>query len=131
MGNDFFKYSGAYELPVNHECTVQERYFIDIKNGKKTVEGRINDGKFKFFKSGDTLKIINNKNTNERVLCKIVDVVRYSNFKDMLTYEGVDKCLPGIRKISEGVNIYHGISDYEERAKKFGVLAIRLKLIIE
>jgi len=119
---------GSGSVPETHECSVSEIYFKTIKSGEKKVEGRINHGKFKQFKKFDKLKFYNSNNQLESVICTILDVKQYDNFKDMLIAEGITNCLPGVYNIERGVKIYHNIPGYESRAREYGVLAIRIKL---
>lgn len=130
MGNKIYTESvgSAENEIIVHECTVKEEYFNYIKSGKKTVEGRINTGKFATFKKGDRLKFLT---SNETITCEILDVNKYENFKDMLTVEGVRNCLPNVSSVPKGVQKYHQIPNYKERAREFGVLAIKIKLLAE
>ena len=54
-----------------HEMRLDEKWFKLINNGKKTVEGRINDEKRKLINIGDQIKFIN-KNNNQEFVIKYV-----------------------------------------------------------
>jgi len=107
------------------ECTLKKQYIRMIQDGKKTVEGRINSGMFKGYKKDDLVRFYNQY---DDVTCKIEDVVPYKSFEEMLTAEGVGRCIPGIHKVSEGVRAYHQIPGYEKKEKQHGVVAFRLKV---
>jgi ASC-1-like (ASCH) protein len=49
----------------------------------------------------------------------------YSTFAEMLRSEGLEKCLPGIFSIEDGVAIYRQFYSKEEEAQ-FGVLAFKV-----
>lgn len=48
----------------------------------------------------------------------------------MLENEGLDQALPGINTIQEGVEIYNNLEGYKEKIAKYGIYAIKIKLII-
>ena len=108
-----------------YEISVQEPYFSYIKNKRKTIEGRLNTGKFSLFKKGDILKIING---NEHIIVKIRKLKTYSSFKEYLSLEGLKRTLPNIYTIKDGVNIYRRFYSRDDE-NKYGVLAIYLKKI--
>lgn len=103
---------------------IKKQYFDFIANGKKTVEGRIYSHPFTKATKGDVVTFINQ---SQKVTCKITEIVKYKSFKDMLDKEGVRNCLPDISTVDEGVKIYHSIPGYEDKAKKFGVIAVRIE----
>lgn len=113
-------------LGIIGEHNLQEKYLNLIKKGIKTVEGRINDGKFAEYKKGDIIKFVENKNPQNFILCKILRVHHYKTFEEMLQKEGLGRCLPGVKIIEEGVNIYRSFTGYIERGKLHGVLAFTL-----
>lgn len=113
----------------NYEFTLQKKYLDFIKQGKKTVEGRINSGLFQQVKKGDRIKFFNNKNPKEFVICEVVFINEYPTFKEMLTGESVELMLPNCDNIESGVAIYENIPTYQERCKKHGCIAIGVKVL--
>lgn len=109
------------------EIKVSDPWFSFIKNKQKKIEGRLNKGKFSKFSKNDIITI---KNSDESitVTAKIVKLVRYSSFEEYLTQEGLKRTLPGIKSISDGVNIYHKFYS-KEQEDEFGILAIYIKII--
>lgn len=103
---------------------IKKQYFDFIATGKKTVEGRIYTYPFTKATKGDVVTFINQ---TQKVTCRITEIVKYKSFKDMLDQEGVRNCLPEISTVDEGVKIYHAIPGYEDKAKKHGVIAIRIE----
>lgn len=96
-----------------------------IKEGKKTVEGRVNSKSFTDLKVKDLIELYNH---NDKVICSIEYLHCYKSFEEMIINEGLDKLLPGIDSIEKGIEIYKNFPG-SNRAEKFGVLAIGLKPI--
>ena len=132
-----------------HELSVQKQYFNKIRDGSKTVEGRAGkvDAKNNIlenykkgetrFKVGDKLRFTISGDTNNSgketvdhsVTCKITKVVFHDTFKDMLSGAGLEKCLPGVNSVEEGVEIYRSFSGYRQRELEFGVVGIHLEVL--
>ncbi|KAI7728206.1 hypothetical protein M8C21_012898 [Ambrosia artemisiifolia] len=104
---------------VEFELHVQEPFFSQLKDGHKTIEGRC-AGPLNRIKSGSLILF------NKCLLLQVEDVHYYASFSDMLAAEGLDKVLPGVETIKEGVQIYRKFYS-EEREKSNGVLAIIVK----
>jgi len=105
------------------EITVSDPWFTYIKLGKKTIEGRLNKGKFTEFKKNDLLKI---KNENKYIICKIKKIKKYNTFKEYLTMEGLIRTLPKITNLKEGINEYKKF--YSNQDVEYGVLAFYIQL---
>jgi ASC-1-like (ASCH) protein len=115
------KFKGGSEFKI----TIKDPWFTYIKEGIKTVEGRLNKSFFTKLNVGDKVVWINRNNHINTVITKII---KYKTFEEMLTNEGLEKVLPDpkIKTISDGVNIYrqYYASNVE---KEHGVLAIHIK----
>jgi len=107
------------------KINVSEPWFSYISNKKKTIEGRLNKGKFSELRKNDIIQFINNSNS---VTVKIRKIKKYSSFQEYLTQEGLKRTLPGIKSINEGVNIYHKFYSIEDE-NNYGILAIYVKII--
>ena len=57
---------------------------------------------------------------------KVLAMVKYMSFKEMLENEGLMNCLPDCADIEAGVAVYHGFPAYEVNAMKNGVIALRI-----
>jgi ASC-1-like (ASCH) protein len=79
---------------------VQDKYFQMIKDGSKNVEGRINNNKYSVLNKGDIIKFSANEN-NKTIECRVVGIKKYETFKEMLSKEGIENMLPGIKNIEE------------------------------
>jgi ASC-1-like (ASCH) protein len=102
-----------------YELNVDERWLKYILNGKKTIEGRLNKNKFKLMRCGDIIIF------NEIIQKEVISVKYYNSFKEYLINEGIDKCLPDVININDGINIYRDFYSVEDEIK-FGIIAIEL-----
>ena len=102
-----------------------EPYFTFLKNGQKTIEGRVRNGKYKHIKPDDTIKVLNNEETdNVEVLVKRVAV--YPSTKAMLENEPIKKLLPDVDTIDEAIKIYKRFYTPEQELQ-FGMVAIEVE----
>lgn len=105
----------------------QKPWFELTRLGIKRIEGRLCRGKFAKIKSGDFLCIISQdeKSTHKT---KVLAVRRYKNFRDMLRHETLEKVLPGVDNLGQGVEIYRKYYSAEDE-EKYGVVAIEIEPI--
>ncbi len=104
---------------------VNEPYKTFILEGKKTVEGRLNKGKFAKIEVGDILQI-----DPEGVQFKIIEKNTYSSFKEMIEKEGIENVIPDKSEITDAVDVYYKFYT-KEQEKEFGVLAIKINKIVK
>lgn len=112
---------------IDFTFTLQDKYLLQIRDNRKTVEGRLFKNRFRDVRRGNTIKFT--ASYGNSVICTVEKVVQYKTFRDMLTEEGLRNCLPDATSIDEGVRVYHSINGYEEGEKEFGVVAFRIKVI--
>jgi ASC-1-like (ASCH) protein len=107
---------------------VQEPWFSLIKNGQKSVEGRLNIGDFKEMKPGD---IVFWKNKGNEIKTKIIKKNIYPTFQNMLEVEGLGNVLPGKTSIDDGVRVYLKPTGFYDKIDehKFGIAAIILEVL--
>lgn len=101
-----------------------------VASGKKTVEGRAWSKKRDYakMKPGDKI-IFSDLGSYKKVAAKILGVKKYKTVKKFLEKEGLKKCLPWVKSLSEGIGLYYGIADdWEERVRKGGIFGIRIKI---
>jgi ASC-1-like (ASCH) protein len=108
-----------------HKMNVQQPWFNLMKQGKKTVEGRLNRGKFKSLQIGDIIEWTNKQHTFK---LKIVGIRKYKTFKEMLEKEGLNQVLPIKDNIIDGVAVYRQFY-LEKDEMENGVLAIEFNKI--
>jgi ASC-1-like (ASCH) protein len=112
-----------------HHLTMKKKYIHQIRNGEKTVEGRISKGAVLKYRPGDKIHFYYFTNTSDDVTCQIVDVKRFNSFREMLVDSGFKSCIPDAISLELGVKAYDQIPKYSEKAAKFGVTAIHLRTI--
>jgi ASC-1-like (ASCH) protein len=109
--------------PAVVELSVQSPWFEALRDGAKTVEGRLAGGKSDALHAGAHVVVRHPAQPPIRLLCE--GVARYASFRQMLEQEGVRHVLPGVEGVAQGVRVYRKFyAAAEERAR--GVLAIRL-----
>ena len=101
----------------------KEPYHSMVINGLKTVEGRLNKGKFAEIEIGDVLMM---RPENKRF--RVVGKRRYKTFKEMLEAEGIKNVLPDKNNIEEATKVYKKFYK-KSQENKYGALAIRIKRI--
>ncbi len=112
-----------------HVMKLEHKWFDYIASGRKNIEGRLYDEKRRRIRIGDCILF---KSTSDRVDGSLYTIViglrRYNSFREMLISEGIERVLPGIYSINEGINVYYKYySPVEEQ--KYGVLAIEVDLL--
>lgn len=107
-----------------YEINVQEPYYDYIIKGQKTVEGRLNKGKFSKMQVGDHLLI------NDEFKYKIERKTNYNSFWDMVESEGVENVVPDKKEIQEAANVYYKFFT-KEQEREFGVVAIEISRVEE
>jgi len=103
---------------------LKEEYLDLKKKKKKKVEGRLYDEKRKQINPGDAIVF------EGKLKVRVKSIRKYSSFKEMLEREGIERVLPGVHNIEEGVRIYRQFYT-EEEEKKYGVVAIEIEPILE
>lgn len=105
------------------QLNVQEPYLSFILNGQKTIEGRLNKGKFKDLQIGDILII--GSEENKFIINKLTT---YQSFREMLEKEGIENVIPDKNTLDEAEGVYHNFYT-KEQEEEFGVVAIGIKLL--
>ena len=110
-----------------HEMKLDEPHFSNIKNGLKTIEGRIYDDKRKTISIGDSIKFINRNDSNDnfektvnnlqvfKAPISFGEVINEDNFKDLI---------PDAENVQEAVDVYENIDGYMEKAATEGIIFI-------
>lgn len=98
-----------------------------IRSKKKVYEGRINrpSSKWSSMKLGDS--IVFHRGNNEHVCTVIEEIVPFDNFGEAFDKLGAE--LFPIETTTEKVVEYYNTLYSEDEIKKFGVIAIKLKVI--
>jgi len=102
--------------------SLQVIYFDAIKNGAKTIEGRLTKPKYTRIKPGDIL-ILNNA-----LHVRVSKIRRYPSFTKMLVSEGVQHTTPNAHSLEEGTHAYRQLYSEKEELK-YGVIAMHIMCI--
>jgi ASC-1-like (ASCH) protein len=108
---------------------LSEPWFSMISIGLKTVEGRLNKGRFNDMEIGDIIEWHNEDFKERKILTKIIEKNKYKTFEEYLVSEGLSACLPGIPSLEHGLSVYFKYFS-KEKESEFGVVAIKIKVIL-
>ena len=91
--------------PVTHTCWLKHRFFFQIQQGRKKIDGRPNDDKWKKVKIGD---IINQRASYRSWLfpCRVKSVTVHDSFHTMLRDEDLNLLLPGVQDFQQALAVY-------------------------
>ncbi|MFA6916126.1 MAG: ASCH domain-containing protein [Parachlamydiales bacterium] len=98
----------------------EDPWFSYIRQGIKPVEGRKNTHSYRKIKVGDQIKFING---TDSFIANVTEIREYSSLEKYLEDVTLEKALPGVETIEEGLNIYYQWST-EEKIKQYGFLGI-------
>lgn len=114
-----------------------EENYRKIQNTGKKVEGRVPDFRkpekhYHKINPGDTVMIrVVDENFDsvegiEPLCYKVAYNRKYDSVREMLEAEGLERVLPEVGTIEDGIKLYHSLPGYEERIKQNGIHAIGL-----
>ena len=102
------------------DINVQEPYFSFLKNGQKTIEGRLGKKKWLQLKKDENLIV------NKSLKLKIISITKYKSFEEMLIFEGIKNAIPDKKNLKDAVNVYRKFYSIEDE-KKYGVVAVKVR----
>lgn len=109
----------------------------DIIAGRKTIEGRLNRGKFAEYRVGDVVSLRRDWRDDEGVLhdgepnaarVRIVAIRHYTTFAEMIEAEGYMRVIPSAHSAKEAADEYNTYYSLEDQ-KTYGVLAIEIVIL--
>ena len=103
------------------DFNVKEPYLEFMKTGKKTIEGRLNKGKFHSLTEGDKLRLTDGSELKFEVIGKR----NYDSFAEMIDKEGINNVIPDKETIESARQVYYQFYTPEQE-RKFGVVAIEV-----
>ena len=90
------------------EKNLSEPWFSLVQFGIKKVEGRLNKGDFANMAVGDFILFTNNELGFERKFqVEIQGVTHYDSFQLYLESETLERCLPTVHNMQDGLSVYH------------------------
>ncbi len=126
FGSSNFTESRDRPAPRQHQCTLRDQYIQSIARGQKTYEGRVNTQMFRDYKTGDTATWSSGR--GQQVITNITDRREYGTFEAMLRDVGYKNMVPDATSFEHAVSIYKNIPGYQEKATRFGVVALGLEV---
>lgn len=111
---------------MKHEMKLNNGPYVNIKNGTKTIELRLNDDKRQLLKIKDLIEFTN-KETLEQMLVEIQNLYHYPSFDEL--YKHFDKVSMGYKEndVADPKDMEKYYS--KEEQEKYGVLGIEIKRI--
>lgn len=106
----------------------------DIIAGRKTIEGRLNKGKFADYQVGDIVHLRRDIRGEDGILrdgephaakVEIIGIRTYPTFLSMVEAEGYRRVIPRARSAEEAASEYDEFYSREDQ-EKYGVLAIEV-----
>lgn len=112
-----------------HRKHLSEPWFSLMAVGCKTVEGRLNSGDWSSMEDGTLIDWFNDDFGLQRefrtvILSKSI----YKCFTSYLYTEGLNKTLPTIENLEDGLKIYYSFYKQKEE-EKHGIVALELKVV--
>jgi len=111
---------------MKHEMKLNNGPYMNIKNGTKTIELRLNDEKRQLLKIKDLIEFTN-RETLEQMIVEIENLYRYPSFEEL--YKHFDKVSMGYKE--DDIVDPKDMEEYysKEEQEKYGVLGIEIKKI--
>lgn len=110
---------------MTHYSQIAASTFAKIKNGSKIIEPRLNDDAHRKIHLGDLIVFVN-RQSNEEIVAKVVGLLRYQNFDELISavpvkYFGYD--MPG--------DVMQEIRQWYKPAAEqtYGILGIKLHVL--
>jgi len=122
------KFNRLQDMEPKYSEHLSEPWFSLISLGLKTVEGRLNKGRFQEMQVGNVVEWHNEDFKERKILTKIISKSEYSTFTEYLESEGLEKCLPGMPSLDHGLSVYYKYFT-KEKETEFGIVAIRIALV--
>jgi len=108
---------------------LSEPWFSLMAVGCKTIEGRLNRGEWTNIEEGDGIDWYNDDFGLKREFrTVIISKSIYKCFESYLYTKGLNKTLPTIENLEDGLKIYHMFYKPKEE-EKYGVVALELQVV--
>ena len=108
---------------------LSEPWFSLMAVGCKTVEGRLNQGEWSSMDYGVVIDWYNDDfGINREFRTVIISKQVYKSFTSYLITEGLNKTLPTIENLEDGLKIFYTYYKPKEE-EKYGVVALELQVI--
>lgn len=113
---------------MEHTMGLFEEHLNNIKNGRKTIEVRLNDEKRRKIKAGDTIRFIKVPEDGRQIRAEVLELTVYPTFKEMYDNVSAEEMGSHDDTVEEMVKDTYEIYTPEQEAT-YGTLAIRIKYL--
>lgn len=113
---------------MEHTMKLRDIYFEKIKNNEKIYEIRLNDEKRKKIKIGDKINFFKEPNLTEKIETQVCDLIIFNSFDNMTDNLNAREIGFDNSTKQKIIDTYQEFYSHEDE-EKYGVLAIKLKLI--
>lgn len=120
--------TGLFRVNMHYHNHRSEPYFSFLKNGQKTIEGRLRKGKYARIQPGDEIEVFN-KDETDKINVVVKRVTNYPTIRAMLTAEAFIKILPDVTTVDQGIAVYRKFYPPEDE-HQFGVVAIEVEKVV-
>jgi len=98
--------------------------FEEVRSGEKRIETRAATPRYQKVEKGDSLIFMCG---TKRLTKKVTRVTRFKSVDGMLRMVPMRAIMPSVASTKEMKRTYAGYSGYEDKIKKFGIVAWHLK----
>ncbi len=109
---------------AKHKIHCQEPWFSLLKSGKKPVEGRKNSSFYQKIRVGDEIEFFLD---NHSFVASVTGINIYASVEEYLTTETIERALPGVATMAEGLRVYYAWNTPEE-IRRYGFLGIQIEV---
>lgn len=117
------------ELSMKHYMHLNEKPFLKIRKGSKTIELRLYDEKRKKLQVGDYIEFENISNPEQHILAEIVSLHVFDSFENLYKELPLDRCGYARNEMktasASDMNLYYSL----EEQSKYGVVGIEFKVV--
>ena len=112
-----------------HRKNLSEPWFSLIAIGCKTVEGRLNSGDWSSMEVGSLIDWFNEDFGIKREFRTVIISKRvYKCFSNYLITEGLNKTVPTIENLEDGLKIYYSYYKLKDE-EKYGIVTLELQVV--
>jgi ASC-1-like (ASCH) protein len=109
-----------------HSLQLATTPFNAITSGQKVIESRLYDEKRQLIQIGDTIEFTNREAPDQKVLVRVIGLLRYETFHDLFSHNNPEKFGgESVEWLENQINEFYSI----EEQKLNGVVGIEFELI--
>lgn len=111
-----------------HQMTLNDEYFLAVKNNRKTVELRVRDEKRKQVRIGDTIVFSKKSDPEQKVIVRVKGCYLYESFESLVDDFTADELGFKGKPKKDIVKLANSIYDYK-KTRKYGAFAIKFERV--